>query len=64
MRTKEELEKITCQISKDLCKYELTFPELIITLGWVTSSIAQRVHFGTHEWKKMADEFNEQTPKK
>jgi hypothetical protein len=63
MRSKADLEIITCQISKDLCKYELTFPELVITLGWILDSIAQRVHFGTHEWKKMMDEFNEEEPK-
>lgn len=58
-KTKEELENITCQISKDLCKYELTFPELVITFGWILESIAQRVHFRTHEFKTLKEEFKQ-----
>jgi hypothetical protein len=59
MRTKEELEKITCQISKDLCKYELTFPELTVILSWYLGTIAQRIHFKTHEWKPLSEELKD-----
>jgi hypothetical protein len=42
MKTKIELEAITCQISKDLSKYELEFHEMVTVLCWIMSTIGQR----------------------
>ena len=40
---KNELEKITIEISKDLNKYQLTFPEMTIVLSWILQTYGFRV---------------------
>lgn len=52
MKTRDELEAITVQVSKDLCKYNLEFPEMVVILCWILSTIGQRVTNGTHEFKE------------
>lgn len=58
-RTKAELEDITCQLSKDIGKYGLSFPELMICLGWIQTSYGSRIINKTHEWVGKTDAIQE-----
>ena len=59
MKSKEELEKIVYEFTKDIGKYNLTYPELMIITSWIQTEISFRVKNQTYEYAQTDNTLKE-----